>query len=140
MKTANRIAAFLLLGSALAYTPKVSAQQLETDTNEEAPLILSVPNTNNGLLTPYHPPEEIDLVDNTVKDVKISYYPNPGSGFINIENAPEKDVVVKVYNLAGQVRASFTISEENNKIDVRHLKNGIYLLQSELGTFKYIKA
>ncbi|WP_291085787.1 Ig-like domain-containing protein [Flavobacterium sp. BFFFF1] len=58
-------------------------------------------------------------------DQKLSAYPNPTKGMLNISGATVIENVV-VYNLLGQVVLKKEISGNNGSIDVSSLPNGIY--------------
>jgi len=64
-------------------------------------------------------------------------YPNPSSDYIEISNLDEAREY-KIYNLSGQYVSGGTI-ERGQKIDVRGLNEGVYFIQLENNTAKFIK-
>lgn len=67
-------------------------------------------------------------IDDKQKD-RISIYPNPTNGNLNISSSDEI-ISVGVYDLAGKkVRASNDVS---NFIDVSHLNKGVYIMEFQL--------
>ncbi len=68
---------------------------------------------------------------------KIILYPNPSSDYIEISNLDEAREY-KIYNLSGQYVSGGTI-ERGQKIDVRGLNEGVYFIQLENNTAKFIK-
>ena len=77
--------------------------------------------------------------DNYVSDYKkISAYPNPTSDYINFLGLNEKEEFT-IFNLTGK-RVLKGELQENERIDIRTLTSGIYLLKTEKGrTLKIIK-
>jgi len=63
-------------------------------------------------------------------DLKLSTYPNPSHGVVNIESDAdiEKSNVIKVYNQLGQLKYNKKLSESKN-IDLSDLESGIYTIQ-----------
>ncbi len=69
---------------------------------------------------------------------KISIYPNPTSDYIKLLGFKEKDKY-EIYNLQGKIVLSGYL-EEHEKIDIKALTNGLYLLKTKKGkTLKFIK-
>lgn len=69
---------------------------------------------------------------------RIKTYPNPSTNFISLSGIAESKNYV-IYNMQGKEMSRGTISNEN-KIDVRFLANGLYLLKLEnLEMVKFIK-
>ena len=69
---------------------------------------------------------------------KISVYPNPSNDYIELLGFNEKEEY-EIYNLLGK-RILKGYLQEHEKIDVRNLTNGIYLLKTKKGkTLKIIK-
>lgn len=80
-----------------------------------------------------------DLAENAVLEKNYKIYPNPTGDFINIETT-NKISKVEVYNL---VNKSFLTNYKDNKVDVRSLPQGNYILKiyvgSEVKTVHFIK-
>ncbi|WP_299892194.1 T9SS type A sorting domain-containing protein [uncultured Lacinutrix sp.] len=77
----------------------------------------------------------LSVIENTLNSIKL--HPNPSSDYIKISNLKiEKDY--KIYNLSGQLLFSGMV-KENERIDIRNLNKGIYFIQLEKNTLKFIK-
>lgn len=73
-----------------------------------------------------------------IESNKISVYPNPSNDYIQVLGFKEKEKY-EIYNFLGK-RILNGYSQENQKIDIRNLTNGMYILKTENGkTLKVIK-
>lgn len=61
----------------------------------------------------------------------LKIFPNPAANFLIVDNAT--NALVTVYNFAGIEVIRLKSSDKILKIDLRYLKNGLYLLQSDSG-------
>jgi hypothetical protein len=72
----------------------------------------------------------------------LVFFPNPVSNELNISNIRE-EATISIYNLTGKLVFSRKSVSDNEKIDVRFLNNGIYLIRvngkNTLRTYKMIK-
>jgi hypothetical protein len=69
---------------------------------------------------------------------RIKTYPNPSTNYISLSSLAESKNYV-IYTMQGKEMSRGTISN-NNKIDVRFLENGLYILKLEnLEMVKFIK-
>lgn len=69
---------------------------------------------------------------------KISLYPNPSSDFFRIGTSSTENLKVRVYSLTGQlVHQGIYVKEQS--IDVSNLITGVYLVQINNSTFKFVK-
>lgn len=69
---------------------------------------------------------------------RIKTYPNPSTNYISLSGLAESKNYI-IYNIQGKEVSRGTVSN-NNKIDVRFLENGLYLLKLEnLEIVKFIK-
>ncbi|WP_299779957.1 CotH kinase family protein [uncultured Formosa sp.] len=69
----------------------------------------------------------------------ITIYPNPAKHKLNISNYKEiQGQSFKIYNNIGQLSGEGII--ENNYISVEYLQDGLYVLQIDNETFKFIKS
>jgi len=67
----------------------------------------------------------VQVIDNQ----KLKVFPNPSTGIINIETE-EKLLVIKIYNLEGQVmNASMHIEDSVARLDCTALVKGVYVLE-----------
>ncbi len=64
-----------------------------------------------------------------IKDVSIA--PNPTSNILNIqlEEFPEEEVEISIFNIQGVQVVSTTMNQKNKTLDVTNLNNGIYQIQ-----------
>lgn len=86
-------------------------------------------NYNNSLVLGIESNDEIKI---------INLYPNPSNNFIQLSGISKPEKVV-VYSLSG-VKMIETIINENEKIDIQNLSNGLYLMKLENGnTLKFSK-
>ncbi len=74
-------------------------------------------------------PTGITSVDN--KPVKI--YPQPSNGLFVIEGGFVSGKTVKVYDIKGRLVHQTTRVDQRQEIDVRHLTDGVYFVQTEAG-------
>ncbi|MFA7688397.1 MAG: T9SS type A sorting domain-containing protein, partial [Moheibacter sp.] len=58
---------------------------------------------------------------------KITLYPNPTTGIINLQTQ-QKVNSVSVYNLMGQ-KVSYSLNKEKTSIDISNLSGGIYFVE-----------
>jgi hypothetical protein len=70
--------------------------------------------------------EDLNLLDN------IQVYPNPAQDFVFIDNANIDDNV-NVFNVVGKRVMSFKIETENQQVDIKDLKSGLYFLRLNKG-------
>lgn len=104
----------------------IKTEASATDTSIPVSIIEKI-TFNNALAT-----QEIGANE---KNLKL--YPNPSSDFIRIKSE-SKSISVKIYNLSGQIVLSGTYKSDEN-IDVSKLKKGVYLVQANGVTIKFIK-
>lgn len=97
------------------------------DTSIPVSIISKIVFSNDALAT-----QEIGANE---KNMKL--YPNPSSDFIRIQSV-SKSLSVKIYNLSGQTVLSGTYKSDEN-IDVSKLEKGVYLVQANGVTIKFIK-
>ncbi len=71
-------------------------------------------------------------------------YPNPGNGLLNvIIDGMVKNISCEVYNAAGMIVKSISLTDKSNLIDLSEFANGLYLIRMQAGegveTLRYIK-
>lgn len=71
--------------------------------------------------------------------VSMKVYPNPVSDIIYIQNAPETTYQVSIYRITGSLILNTQISSGEKSIDVSFLQSGLYLLNVNGRTFKFVK-
>lgn len=69
----------------------------------------------------------------------MKVYPNPVSDVVYIQNAPETDFTVSIYRMNGVLVLTTRLSSGTKSIDVSYLSSGLYLLNVNGRTFKFVK-
>jgi hypothetical protein len=69
----------------------------------------------------------------------MKVYPNPVSNVVYIQNAPETDFTVSIYRMNGVLVLTTKLSSGTKSIDVSYLSSGLYLLNVNSRTFKFVK-
>lgn len=78
-----------------------------------------------------------DLEDEIAK--KVTIYPNPSNGIINLRNTSSKAFDVKILNVLGKEVYTSSIDATTTSLDVSSLKNGIYMIVFKNGTTSFTK-
>jgi hypothetical protein len=60
----------------------------------------------------------------------LSLYPNPITNFLNIESKTNKIETIQIIDLMGNLVENITVKSKQIQIDLSHLSNGIYFIQS----------
>lgn len=71
--------------------------------------------------------------------ITMKVYPNPVSDVIYIQNAPETDYQLSIYRMTGSLILNTQMSSGDKSIDVSFLQTGLYLLNVNGRTFKFVK-
>lgn len=69
----------------------------------------------------------------------LKVYPNPVTDIIYIQNAPEVTYTVSIYRISGSLVLTTKLSSGTKSIDVSYLASGLYLLNVNGLTFKFVK-
>lgn len=69
---------------------------------------------------------------------KLSVYPNPARDHLWLSEAFAKDVEVSVFNLSGQQKLKTILPEGEQRINLKNLASGVYLLKIEDHTLKLL--
>ena len=134
MKTTKHGVVLGLLAIGL-WTHQTFAQSQASE-DEANQIMVSTPDDPGNEL----PKGPLDTKEPTsLEDHNILIFPNPGNGMIQIKNNFPGNQEIAVYNLTGKIERKLNISGSNPYLDLTSLKNGIYLLKTEQGTFKYNK-
>ena len=73
---------------------------------------------------------------NSNDDASISIFPNPVNDLLYVNYLPEEAiVVVYIYSILGKRINSYTISKENNSMDLSAFSNGLYVVQIQTEEF-----
>ena len=67
----------------------------------------------------------------------VSLYPNPVKNTLYLQNLPETEMPIVIYDMAG--REAMRTASVSNTVEVSNLSRGIYLLKSGNITIKFIK-
>jgi len=74
------------------------------------------------------------------EESKLKLYPNPAKEFVNIELAPNQQILsVKIYNLMGKlISSNENIHQSNYRLSIRDKAKGIYFIEvtTDLGVLK----
>lgn len=80
----------------------------------------------------------VGIGENSLNRSILSVYPNPSSGNVFINSSDNEQINLRVTDMVGRlVINSKTIKQGINQIDVRTLKNGLYLLNFEKNGINY---
>lgn len=79
------------------------------------------------------------FTNNLMQNDAVQVYPNPASDFISIKKADTNITNLKIFTLNGVVIFSKNNLTENDKIDVRHLLRGFYLIKINDKVIKFTK-
>jgi len=97
-----------------------------------------IPNLESALNT------ALSVESNLADDIIINIYPNPAKDKLYIQ-LPSGDNVItlRLYDILGKEINTYSVSYNNNIVDIASLPNGIYIIKFELNTisktFKLIK-
>ena len=83
-----------------------------------------------------HERTDVEGIDNVVAAIK-SVWPNPTSDYVNVGVSHAVEAVL--YDLSGRRVASFVLNEGSNRLDLRALRNGVYMLRAEGSVSKIVK-
>lgn len=80
----------------------------------------------------------LSTTQQTAAVIRLNLFPNPGSEYIQISSADEEILQVKIYNNNGQLLQNGSYFPMQN-IDVSNLESGIYWVQVNGATLKFVK-
>ena len=83
-----------------------------------------------------HERTDVEGIDNVATAIK-SVWPNPTSDYVNVGVSHAVEAVL--YDLSGRRVASFVLNEGSNRLDLRALRNGVYMLRAEGSVSKIVK-
>ncbi|MDD4992599.1 MAG: T9SS type A sorting domain-containing protein [Paludibacter sp.] len=75
----------------------------------------------------------------TVDNKDLAIYPNPSTDFIHVKAEAIAKSNIAIYSLSGTLVLSTTLTSIDEKIDVRGLQKGMYILKLENQAFKFTK-
>ena len=78
-----------------------------------------------------------EAVEDFSSNLAIQVYPNPCTDYVMIENQEGKQATL--YNALGQIVMMQSIENNIEKMEVSHLKSGVYFLQIDNQTVKIVK-
>src|SRR5690606_26849288 len=122
----------------ILYGSHTNTQYAEyTDPDQITPATYGMTNyPANGTVYRFAPTTSANVNDNFFDNVKV--YPNPTADKITFENLKQTNNY-SIYNTVGQLILSGRVDEHNNTIDVSNYTNGLYILQIDQSTFKFVK-
>jgi Secretion system C-terminal sorting domain len=107
-------------------------------------LYVKIDGTTAPTTIPVNIIRKITFVENTLAvtsvadDKKVSLSPNPSTDFFKITSEYTEGLTVKIYSLTGQlVHQGVYVNDQN--IDVSNLSTGLYVVQVNHSTLKFIK-
>lgn len=68
-------------------------------------------------------------IEDQIFQLLLKIYPNPTSDFIIVENLSNEKLEYEIFNVFGKALIKGTLSCLNNKIDLKRLSNGTYILK-----------
>lgn len=74
-------------------------------------------------------PRVLNIKD--IADTQLTIYPNPTSGVINVEGVISEIIGYQIYNFLGQELKNGNLSNQNTKINLRDVPNGLYFILLE---------
>ena len=83
-----------------------------------------------------HERTDVEGIDDVAAAIK-SVWPNPTSDYVNVGVSHAVEAVL--YDLSGRRVASFVLNEGSNRLDLRALRNGVYMLRAEGSVSKIVK-
>ncbi len=78
--------------------------------------------------------DQITNIQNQDNEILFSAYPNPNSGFINLQFSDHQVKNIKIYNAQGRVCfQALNIKQHTYNIDMSSYRDGIYIISVEVG-------
>lgn len=77
-------------------------------------------------------PTVTGVYQNKLHDVEVEVFPNPASMYVNIKvngNGKDADYTLQLTDVSGRELKQVLLSAEDNRVDLRGLSNGVYLLR-----------
>lgn len=69
----------------------------------------------------------------------VTMYPNPATNFIILKRTTSEEIPFEIYNMAGQVMQSGLLYNQEQRLDVSGLSQGIYIVKAGQQTLKLVK-
>lgn len=76
---------------------------------------------------------------NSTLSSDIHVFPNPSSDYITLSNLSDKNTTVELYTLSGMHVMSSVVFAGSDRIDVRRLSKGIYIIKVNNTVLKFTK-
>lgn len=73
------------------------------------------------------------------KDMGIHIFPNPSNGILNLNLDNDLIYTLNIIDILGKKVFNTIVTDKNNKIDLNHLKKGVYMLELKNNTSHYSK-
>lgn len=98
--------------------------------NQNAHYYLMAENSNGCLLKSFSQHLLLLNTDDIANEHAVNFYPNPTKDFItlNINVSGKSNAELKIYNLYGDLLKSEMIEKNQQQINIKDLKNGMYLV------------
>ena len=69
----------------------------------------------------------------------IHIFPNPSNGILNLNLDDDLIYTLNIMDILGKKVFTTIVTDKNNKIDLNHLKKGVYMLELKNNTSHYSK-
>jgi uncharacterized delta-60 repeat protein len=92
-------------------------------------LSLGLDNNNHILLTRHNINQALFTNDESFDSGVFKVYPNPTKGELNVSSLDESGYKALIFNTLGKLTDKFNFSNSMNKIDISHLKPGVYFIK-----------
>jgi parallel beta-helix repeat protein len=100
-------------------------------------------NINNNSLQAHSVENDIKSANNSSVEISVNslesndfkLYPNPANSFVNVdyEFLPENGIIIEIMDINGKKVHSQTAQQTSNRLDINHLKSGLYIIRSTNG-------
>jgi hypothetical protein len=77
----------------------------------------------------------VEISVNSLEGNDFKLYPNPANSFVNVdyEFLPENGIIIEIIDINGRKVHSQTAQQTSNRLDINHLKSGLYIIRSTNG-------
>lgn len=76
-------------------------------------------------------------IDESMLPEKPSVWPNPASDFINIKKVTDNSNTFSIYNITGNLVQEGSLINQQSRIDIKKLENGLYILKADNDVLKF---
>ncbi|AUP80760.1 glycosyl hydrolase family 8 [Flavivirga eckloniae] len=87
----------------------------------------------------YNPLQETPLSVTELDDFSFEIYPNPASDYLFVNFRSSRPKFIRLYSINGVELLREPINTSEIRLDIKHLKSGVYLLNIDEDNFKIVK-